>query len=66
MAMGSASYTYKNPKRKHDFWEIRGNKSTHNSGDKKINHLLVEWDNIYKLTGEPMRFTASGKKITSW
>jgi hypothetical protein len=29
-------------------------------------NVFREWDNIFKLTGEPMRFTATGKKVTDW
>ena len=33
---------------------------------KSFTHFMGEWDNVLKLTGTPMRFTATGKKITDW
>lgn len=36
------------------------------SGYKPLNDFICEWDGILKLTGEPMRFTATGIKITDW
>lgn len=35
-------------------------------GYKKLINFISLWDDIFKLTGEPMRFTAKGKKITNW
>lgn len=32
----------------------------------ELNEFMEEWDDIYKMTGEAMRFTAKGKKITKW
>lgn len=28
--------------------------------------FLCEWDEYLKITGEPMRFTADGPKVTEW
>lgn len=36
------------------------------SGYKPIDDFICEWNGILKLTGEPMRFTATGIKITDW
>lgn len=33
---------------------------------KQLDRLLSEWDEYLKLTGEPMRFTASGKVQKNW
>lgn len=33
---------------------------------KPLDDFISEWDEYLKITGEPMRFTATGKKITSW
>ena len=31
-----------------------------------LDDFLTEWDRWLHLTGEPMRFTAHGPKITTW
>lgn len=36
------------------------------SGYKPLDDFICEWNSILKLTGEPMRFTSSGKIITHW
>lgn len=33
---------------------------------KHLNDLLGKWDNVLKITGDSMRFTAEGEKITNW
>ena len=33
---------------------------------KPIAAMIGKWDDSLKLTGEPMRFTAGGPKITAW
>lgn len=33
---------------------------------KALEDLIVEWNDILHITGEPMRFTAYGRKITNW
>ncbi len=33
---------------------------------KPVERFLVRWDNELKLTGEPMRFTATGPVVTNW
>lgn len=32
----------------------------------EISNFIMEWDEYLKLTGIPMRFTATGPKITDW
>ena len=32
----------------------------------EFSDFIREYDNILKITGEPMRFTAEGEKITNW
>ena len=32
----------------------------------ELNDLMADWDHIFKITGEPMRFTATGKKRSNW
>ena len=31
-----------------------------------IRNFIDEWDDVLKTTGEPMRFTANGEKVTEW
>lgn len=33
---------------------------------KPFAEIFYEWDEYLKISGEPMRFTASGKKVTNW
>lgn len=33
---------------------------------KPVERFLLDWDRSLHLTGHPMRFTATGKKITEW
>jgi hypothetical protein len=35
-------------------------------GYKRLDNFVCEWNSMLKLTGEPMRFTATGSKITDW
>ncbi len=55
MAMGTCFFTYK-----------RGNETAHDIECPEIEAILSEYNEVFKLTGEPMRFTAKGKKITDW
>jgi hypothetical protein len=32
----------------------------------RLNEFIDKWDCYMKLTGVPMRFTATGKRITDW
>lgn len=48
-----------------DLWEYGTSRLTKPSF-KKLADLIMEWDDYLKLTGEPMRFTATGEKITDW
>ncbi len=31
-----------------------------------LKEFIEEWDDVLKLSGEPMRFTATGNKVTDW
>ena len=33
---------------------------------KPLADFINEWDDFLKITGEPMRFTANGPRITNW
>jgi hypothetical protein len=33
---------------------------------KELDRLIVTWDLVLNITGEPMRFTATGQKRTNW
>jgi hypothetical protein len=33
---------------------------------KPLNNFIGKWTDYLKITGDPMRFTATGKKITDW
>jgi len=57
MAMGSAGFTYKNPDRQA--------KENH-PACKQFFKFLNQWDDIFHITGETMRFTATGKKHVHW
>lgn len=58
MGMGVASFTRK------DGEESLG------MGDRsylqRLREFIDEWDEVLRLTGHPMRFTADGPKITEW
>ena len=38
----------------------------YDAGCEELNDLIAEWDNLLKITGEPMRFTATGEKRSDW
>ena len=61
MAMGMAIFTLKDK-------DVRdANLHLHERAYfKPLEDLLNEWDEVLKLTGEPMRFRATGPKITEW
>lgn len=48
-----------------DLWEYGTSNITRKSFNDLAN-LINDWDSILKLTGESMRFTATGEKITDW
>lgn len=56
MGMGSAFFTDK----------YRNVKSSGYEYMAPLFDLIDEWDCVLKITGEPMRFTASGEKVTMW
>ena len=31
-----------------------------------LTEFIMKWDDAFKLTGNPMKFTAEGNKITDW
>ena len=33
---------------------------------RSLQNFVSEWDDVLKITGESMRFTADGEKITDW
>jgi len=51
----------------YSFWDLQGNAL---DGDdprtEAVDDLIMEWDCCLRITGETMRFTATGPKITSW
>ena len=57
MAMGSAFFY----SRDGDVLELDDRKSF-----KPLKDFIEEWDDLLKITGEPMRFTADGPKVTDW
>ncbi len=75
MAMGSYFFTYKSKKRKNEY--LSGYTQKMNSSwnyyyeDSEpflipLNKFIDEWDNYLKITGDGMRFTATGVKVTDW
>jgi hypothetical protein len=61
MAMGTAFFTDHN----NQTYSISEN-SKKLKDIKFLFYIISEFDNTLHLTGEPMRFTACGKKITDW
>ena len=53
MAMGTAN-----------FWI--GDESYEAGNSPELSELLLAWDDVLKLTGEPMRFTADGPVRREW
>lgn len=56
MSMGCWGFTGKNGDILHDELHYMS----------PVVRLLKKWDEILKLTGEPMRFTATGPVIRNW
>lgn len=48
-----------------DLWEYGTSNLTRKSF-KDLANFIDDWDSILKLTGESMRFTATGEKKTDW
>lgn len=72
MAMGSYFFTVKNSDRHINPTTQKMNASweyyyvdTFNYL-KPLNKFIHKWNDVLKITGDPMRFTAKGKKITNW
>lgn len=68
MGMGSASFTLHKPQyfSKDGPLEDMINWYTEVKYAAPVFDFISEWDCILKLTGNPMRFTATGPKITMW
>lgn len=66
MAMGSYFFTDKKKEIIHEC--MGGNKEMLRKmkGYKELEAFIEHWDNELKITGNPMTFTATGKKITHW
>jgi hypothetical protein len=62
MGNGSWYFTDKNRNVKHGD-NIMGDGVKYTQG---LQNFIERWDDILHITGEPMRFTATGKKITDW
>lgn len=60
MAMGSFFFTKPD---KDVMWDHQMEKLI---GYKALRKFVEKWDDTLKLTGEPMTFTAKGKKINNW
>lgn len=56
MGMGTWTFTFANGDTVYDEMKYM----------KKLSDFISEWDEYLKLTGEPMRFTANGRKVTDW
>ena len=71
MGMGTWFFTYKNGETISPY-ETRMNGSFEyytilsRRSFKPLADFMGEWNDILKLTGESMRFTATSKKITDW
>ena len=72
MAMGSYFFTYKDSKEHLNPTTQKMNSSyRYEYTDtepflKPMNDFIREWDGVLKITGDAMRFTATGDKITDW
>ena len=64
MAMGSYFFTYKSKKRKDE--HLSGYTEDSEPFLRPLNDFISEWDNYLKITGDAMRFTATGVKVTDW
>jgi hypothetical protein len=48
------------------FFTDRDGEIIHGYDHPLLRNFVIKYNSIFKLTGEPMRFTAKGKKITDW
>ena len=48
------------------FTNIKGNSLIDPEFDSGLKQFINRWDKELKLTNEPMRFTATGRKKTNW
>lgn len=68
MAMGGWHFTLKASEPDEDGWSIEDGEAADDDDPRfsEVERFIGEWDNQLKITGEPMRFTATGPKITDW
>lgn len=75
MGMGRYFFTYKSKKRKGEhlsgYIEKMNKSGRYYYEDsepflKPLNEFISEWDDYLKITGDAMRFTATGVKVTDW
>ncbi|GEM_PF-2325358 len=75
MAMGTYFFTYKSKKRKGEtldpYVTLMNSSFNYYLTEtepffKPLSDFISEWDPVLKITGEPMRFTAKGEKVTDW
>lgn len=69
MCMGSAQFTLKKPMPFRNCLSVDSFSAWNDHFPrylKPVFDLIDEWDSVLKLTGTPMRFTATGPKITDW
>jgi hypothetical protein len=64
MGMGTAFFTYRTDRRVLDLI-VELDDPTHEYLQ-PLCAVIDNWDECLQLTGEPMRFTADGPKITEW
>ncbi|OHD23502.1 MAG: hypothetical protein A2Y38_12120 [Spirochaetes bacterium GWB1_59_5] len=70
MAMGDAFFTRKIGSRDDSGFIVEegGNTIAEDSLGylKPVTNIIAEWDSYLRLTGHPMRFTATGPVVTKW
>ena len=67
MGMGMASFSKKNPLFHPDGLPLDDhNEREHNQHSAPFFEFIERWDDIFKITGDAMRFTRDGAKITDW
>lgn len=64
MAMGRASFIYKGDDISPDELDVKC--GVKYSRSKPFADLIYKYDEMFNITGEPMRFTAEGPKVTDW
>lgn len=69
MGMGSAQFTLKKPMPYGDCLKVDSFAAWDDAFPrylKPVFDIINEWDCVLKLTGTPMRFTATGPKVADW